>query len=469
MQTRNQQTQTLANYLPGGRVFGAKNTAGRVDVTDASISPLGDGVSTAFFPDPHDNAIDKVVQAVYKTDWQGKQLQYATPRTNYLLRSSELDVSGVWTRTGLTTVTPNVVTAPDGTVTADKLVEDTSNGAHRITQTPTVLSTIPDNTIVMFSVFAKPAERGWLRLVLVDRAGTFNLAYFDVVNGAIGVTGGAVGASITAAANGFYRCALFVSIASGATSPNARIQIASANNVVNYLGDGVSGLYAWGAQLEMGFTLTSFIPTTASTVTVTDYALDQDQSIVFSSPPDVNALISWDGYYTRLSTFRALLHGLAGEMVRVDAALYAFRDDINPATTLYFLDEWEAALGIPDGCFSGAGSVTERRRDILIKLASLGIQTAADLVALGPLFGINISVEAAAPYAIFPMKFPIVLLSSAKEARFTIVVNYPAGSSISTFPFTFPIIFGTVAQTTLQCLFEKLKPANCNIIYRQVT
>jgi len=167
------------------------------------------------------------------------------------------------------------------------------------------------------------------------------------------------------------------------------------------------------------------------------------------------------------SNLRALLRGLAGEMIRVDEALYAFRDDINPTTTLYFLDEWEVALGIPDSCFTGMGSIEERRRDITLKLAALSIQTAGDFEALGPLLGIYVSVKACAPYAIFPMKFPIVFRSSAKEARFTILVEYPS-SSVSTFPLTFPFIFGAVGLGTLKCLFEKLKPANCDLIFRQV-
>lgn len=167
------------------------------------------------------------------------------------------------------------------------------------------------------------------------------------------------------------------------------------------------------------------------------------------------------------SNLRDLLRGLAGEMIRIDEALYAFRDDINPSTTLYFLDEWEAALGIPDSCFSGSGTIDARRADVLLKLAALGVQTAGDFVALGTLLGLTVTVEPAAPYALFPMTFPILLLDSEKEARFTIVVGYGIESA-SVFPLTFPFVFGSAGLARLQCLFDKLKPANCNLIFRQV-
>jgi hypothetical protein len=42
---------------------------------------------------------------------------------------------------------------------------------------------------------------------------------------------------------------------------------AISNGVNSYLGDGTSGLYIWGAQLEVGSYPTSYIPTTSASVT----------------------------------------------------------------------------------------------------------------------------------------------------------------------------------------------------------
>lgn len=167
------------------------------------------------------------------------------------------------------------------------------------------------------------------------------------------------------------------------------------------------------------------------------------------------------------SNFRNLLRGFAGEVVRADGYLQTFKDDVIPDATLFFVDEWEAAVGIPDSCFSGTGTIEERWRNVLIKLASLGVQTTEDFVALGEIFGIDVTVRPAHPFTVFPLEFPVPLFDTEKEARFTIIVDFVVDEA-SRFPLTFPFIFGNEVIGVLECLFRRLKPANCDIIFRQV-
>jgi uncharacterized protein YmfQ (DUF2313 family) len=167
------------------------------------------------------------------------------------------------------------------------------------------------------------------------------------------------------------------------------------------------------------------------------------------------------------SNLRRLLRGIGHELFTADGYLRDFQDDIAPSITEYFIDEWESALGIPDSCFAGDGSLTERRRDIVIKLASLGVQSADDFVELGAMFGVTVTVRSGRYFSVFPLVFPVLLFSTDKESRFTIVVDFTVEAA-SKFPLTFPFTFGTEATATLECLFRRLKPGNCDIIFRQV-
>lgn len=167
------------------------------------------------------------------------------------------------------------------------------------------------------------------------------------------------------------------------------------------------------------------------------------------------------------SNMRRLLRGIGSELFTADGYLRDFQDDIAPSVTTYFIDEWERALGIPDSCFPGTGTLSERRQDVVVKLAALGVQTAEDFVDLAGLFGITVTVHSGYSFTVFPLTFPVLLFDTVKESRFTIVVDFTV-TTASKFPFTFPFVFGDATTGKLECLFRKLKPSNCDILFRQV-
>ena len=165
------------------------------------------------------------------------------------------------------------------------------------------------------------------------------------------------------------------------------------------------------------------------------------------------------------SNFRKLLTGLAGELFNANGLLIEY--DTLPDKTVNFLSEWESVVGIPDCCFKGTGSNDERRRDILVKLVASGVQTAEDFIELAAIFGVTVTVNSGIDEITFPLTFPVYMFSTNKEARFTIMVRFTVLDS-SRFPLTFPIVFGSDLISILECLFLKLRPANCNVIFEQI-
>ena len=167
------------------------------------------------------------------------------------------------------------------------------------------------------------------------------------------------------------------------------------------------------------------------------------------------------------SNFRKLLRGMAGELFRANGLLKEYSEQVIPDQTVKFIEEWESAVGIPDDCFSGTGLLENRRRDVLTKLAALGIQTRQDFIDVAAIFGIVVQVSSGSTLGAFPIVFPMALFNSAKEARFTIVVTFTVPAA-NKFTYTFPFPFGDGEIAVLECLFEKLKPSNCKIIFEQI-
>ena len=178
-------------------------------------------------------------------------------RTNSLANQTFSDAT-YWEQLNVTTTATNAVNAPDGSTNAYLVTEDTANTSHRIETIPNVATT---GNAWCWSIFAKPAGRNFVRLTLAAEPGSF--AVFDITNGTVDSTG--VTAEIQEYPNGWYRCTLKEPSAGNNREVNVYLQ--SDATTFSYTGDGTSGAYVWGAQLEVGTFPTSYIPTSGSTVT----------------------------------------------------------------------------------------------------------------------------------------------------------------------------------------------------------
>ena len=162
-----------------------------------------------------------------------------------------------------TTGTPpylDVETAPDSTLTADKLIENTASSSHYIRRAS---GTILNSTDYNISVYLKQGERTKVQITS-GVSGTTESCDIDLTNGTISNNTFANTPVVTSEANGWYRFS--VTITSGLTSTTNGFTIALDNGTTtSYLGDGTSGAYVWGFQLTES---SSVLPYTKTVATV---------------------------------------------------------------------------------------------------------------------------------------------------------------------------------------------------------
>ena len=194
-----------------------------------------------------------------------KGLLVEESRTNLLTYSEQFDNSA-WNAFGIDTalIVANSAIAPDGTLTADYLKASTTNTFQSKTLRRGNISVI---STVCFSVHLK---YGGYRYACVH-VGLLSSIYVDLQNGIITQTAGGATGSCVSVGNGWYRVTYMITFTSSTnTTPSIAVYNTGTGNPYgqdNWVGDGINGIYIWGAQYEAGSTPTSYIPTTSAAVT----------------------------------------------------------------------------------------------------------------------------------------------------------------------------------------------------------
>lgn len=164
---------------------------------------------------------------------------------NALLYSDQID-NAAWTKTR-TSITANAAIAPDGTSTADAIVEDTSASTnHIVTQSSTRASVAED--LCAYGYFKRGSGTRDVRMYVLVDGSNYAGCTFDLgagTAGTPGLNGSATNtrAFIRDAGNGWYYCAVLARCPA-TTGLNIEIDMVSAGST-SYTGDGTSSIYAW--------------------------------------------------------------------------------------------------------------------------------------------------------------------------------------------------------------------------------
>ena len=200
-----------------------------------------------------DGLIENVLSNTPRLNWLNSNcpsLLLEPQRTNLQVYSEEFD-NVVWIKSR-TTITANDTISPNGELTADKITGDGTGTSYVYDE----ISLTNGNTYAI-SIFVKPIIN--ISSFAINVFGGVGTAPFDLINKTIGtLTGDFTSAKIEDYGNGWLRCSGTLTLSSTTGTKNIGY------GLFNFNGD---QFYLFGAQVEEGDYLTSYIKTEASTVT----------------------------------------------------------------------------------------------------------------------------------------------------------------------------------------------------------
>ena len=288
--------------------------------------------------------VSRASSATYVDDATG--LIKTTP-VNLLRYSEELDNSA-WSK-HYSSITPNVITAPDGSITADQFNRTTTTVSNYVYQSIGKGSAV--SKIYTFSIYFKKDDARYVSIRLQGNYPSRSDVVFDLDTGTISVEPISISnfsnssANIIALSDGWYRCNL-TATSDNHTSIKPLVSCSAENSFIDGTSTVINSVYLWGAQLEEGSTATEYIPT-GSTISgaaryengelileeartnIIDKNTSNYNSIWFNqTPPDAynNAGIAPDGTNTAFATtsYDGVNRGQKNYTVTADTNDYTF-------------------------------------------------------------------------------------------------------------------------------------------------
>lgn len=238
-----------------------------------------------------------------------------------LLTYSQDFTNASWSKSGVT-ITANTTVAPNGTTTASKLVED------GFLVTYGVYKGITTGFRYSHSIYAKKGERDWIKFNCIH--GGNASVWFNLANGTIGTNNSTGIPSIENVGNGWYRCIVNNTDHSVAASFYS-VMPSTNNNVETYTGTIGSGIFIWGAQLDLSATATEYFPTTTRlNIPRIDYTNGSCPSLLVE--PQRTNLFTYSDQFENVAWQKATTNVTANSIISPDGNINA--DTITSDNTL---------------------------------------------------------------------------------------------------------------------------------------
>ena len=198
------------------------------------------------------------------------------------------DALASWGSSGDVVIESDSAIGPDGTLTADLVIANTTNTAHYVRSNSISVSSSSSYTL---SGYFKAVNNYRVRLVAFRTAAPYTgeIGAVFTLSGSGSVTTTAGTATIESVGNGWYRCV--GTGTAGTSASHIQVQIIKSDGSDGYAGDGYSGVICSKIQYELGSFASSPISTSGSAATRAAESLSVAMADVGVSQGPVSAMV----------------------------------------------------------------------------------------------------------------------------------------------------------------------------------
>ena len=214
-------------------------------------------------------------------------------KTNLLQYSERFD-NDAWFKANSTTITPNTIAAPDGSITAETFNRNSTGTGNYLDSTS--VSKNPAPITFTFSLFVKKNNAKYASLRLQGLYPSRADVVFDLDTGTVAVAANSTQnfsnarGSIQTSSSGWFRVAV-TATSDSANSVKALISCSAEANQIDGTSSVANSVYIWGAQLEEGDVLTDYTPSVETFVSRASSATYVDDTTGLIKTTPVNLLL----------------------------------------------------------------------------------------------------------------------------------------------------------------------------------